>query len=79
MDVSKIRKQIPTTQRMTYLNTGWTGPSPVSVVDAIARRLEYESYNGPTSVEVIESGEAIDLDSEGALQLLRHQLQGVGL
>ncbi len=67
MDIDKIREQIPTTQRMTYLNTGWAGPSPVSVVDAIGRRLEYESYNGPTSVEVIESGEAIDLEAREAV------------
>ena len=52
---------------MTYLNTGWAGPSPVSVVDAISRRLEYESYNGPTSVEVLDSGEAIDLEAREAV------------
>ena len=67
MDVVKLREQIPTTQRMTYLNTGWAGPSPVSVVDAISRRLEYESYNGPTSVEVLDSGEAIDLEAREAV------------
>ena len=52
---------------MTYLNTGWAGPSPVSVVEAITRRLEYESYNGPTSVEVLDSGEAIDLEAREAV------------
>ena len=67
MDVGKLREQIPTTRRMTYLNTGWAGPSPVSVVDAISRRLEYESYNGPTSVEVLDSGEAIDLAAREAV------------
>ena len=67
MDVGKLREQIPTTQRMTYLNTGWAGPSPASVVDAISRRLEYESYNGPTSVEVLDSGEAIDLEAREAV------------
>lgn len=67
MDVRKLREQIPTTQRMTYLNTGWAGPSPVSVVEAISRRLEYESYNGPTSVEVLDSGEAIDLEAREAV------------
>lgn len=67
MDVGKLREQIPTTRRMTYLNTGWAGPSPVSVVDAIARRLEYESYNGPTSVEVLDSGEAIDQEAREAV------------
>ena len=67
MDIGKLREQIPTTQRMTYLNTGWAGPSPVSVVEAISRRLEYESYNGPTSVEVLDSGEAIDLEAREAV------------
>ena len=67
MDVGKLREQIPTTQRMTYLNTGWAGPSPVSVVEAISRRLEYESYNGPTSVEVLDSGEAIGLEAREAV------------
>ena len=70
MDVGKLREQIPTTRRMTYLNTGWAGPSPVSVVEAIARRLEYESYNGPTSVEVLDSGEAIDLEAREAVARL---------
>ncbi len=67
MDVGKLREQIPTTQRMTYLNTGWAGPSTVSVVEAISQRLEYESYNGPTSVEVLDSGEAIDLEAREAV------------
>ena len=67
MNVGKLREQIPTTQRMTYLNTGWAGPSTVSVVEAISRRLEFESYNGPTSVEVLDSGEAIDLEAREAV------------
>ena len=67
MDVGKLREQIPTTQRMTYLNTGWAGPSTVSVVEAVSRRLQYESYNGPTSVEVLDSGEAIDLEAREAV------------
>lgn len=54
MDVEGLRKRIPTVDMMTYLNTGWSGPSPVSVVEAITARLEYESYNGPTSAEVME-------------------------
>ena len=66
MDVTALRKQIPTTQRMTYLNTGWSGPSPVSVIAAIEERLEYESYNGPTSPEVLDSAKEIDLIAKRA-------------
>ena len=55
MDVARLRSQIPTTQRMTYLNTGWAGPSPTPVAQAIEARLEYESERGRTSPEIIES------------------------
>jgi L-cysteine/cystine lyase len=67
MDVSKLREQIPTTSRMNYMNTGWAGPSPVSVSDAIKRRIEYESDNGPASIDVVESGKAIDLRAKEAV------------
>ena len=38
------------------MNTGWSGPSPRSVVEAIKGRLEYESYHGPTSPPVLAGG-----------------------
>ena len=56
MDVMRLREQIPVCQVMTYLNTGWSGPSPLSVVDAIKARLDYEMNQGPTSPEVYQSG-----------------------
>lgn len=70
MDVAGLRKQMPTTTDMTYLNTGWAGPSPVSVVEAIKERLEYESYNGPTTPEVMDSGKLIDLQTREAVARL---------
>jgi selenocysteine lyase/cysteine desulfurase len=44
---------------MTYLNTGWSGPNPVSVVEAIKGRLDYEMLQGPTSPEVYQSGREV--------------------
>ena len=70
MDVAALRNKMPTTQTMTYLNTGWSGPSPVSVVEAIKERLEYESYNGPTTPEVMDSGKEIDLWTREAVARL---------
>ena len=67
MDIARLRAQIPTTGRMTYLNTGWAGPSPTSVVNAIEDRLEYESYEGPASYEVVESGKALDRRAKEAV------------
>ena len=51
MDVPRLRKQIPVCQAMTYVNTGWSGPSPLRVVNAIKERVDYEMNQGPTSPE----------------------------
>ena len=59
MDVGEIREQIPVCRNMTYLNTGWSGPSPRSVVEAIKSRLDYEMLEGPASPEVSASGRDI--------------------
>ena len=59
MDIDRIREQIPVCQRMIYVNTGWSGPSPVSVVEAIKSRLDYEMDQGPTTPEVRDSGREI--------------------
>ena len=60
MDVSKIRAQIPVCSNLTYLNTGWSGPSPQPVIDAIKARVEYEAAEGPTSKPVRESVQVIE-------------------
>ena len=70
MDIAALRSQIPTTQRLTYLNTGWAGPSPTSVVEAVRTRLEYESYGGRTSSEVVDSGKAIRRQAKEAVASL---------
>ena len=67
MDVREIRQQIPVCQRMVYLNTGWSGPSPVSVVDAIKRRLDVEMIGGPASPDVAESGREVRITARRAV------------
>jgi len=54
MDVAGLRAQIPVTQRLIYMNTGWSGPSPRPVVEAIIRQLELEAQEGPTARPVLE-------------------------
>ncbi len=80
MDVQRIREQIPASQKMVYLNTGWDGPSPKSVVQAVQDRVEYESYNGPTSPPVYQSGREIQQKArEGAAALLNVSPQEIVL
>jgi L-cysteine/cystine lyase len=70
LDIGQIRSEIPVVGLMTYLNTGWSGPSPTYVVEAIEKRLRYESYSGPTTTEVLESGIAIRNRSKEAVARL---------
>ena len=70
MDVARLRIQIPTTRRMTYMNTGWAGPSPTPVAQAIGARLEYESERGCTSAGVIESRDEIHCTAKDAVASL---------
>ena len=56
MDVQSIRLQIPVCQRMTYVNTGMSGPSPTPVVEAIKQRLDHELFEGAASPEVRAEG-----------------------
>ncbi len=46
------RSTFPITAERIYLNTGWSGPSSVAVVEAMRIRAEREAYFGPTSPDV---------------------------
>ena len=70
MEIDSIRDQIPACRRTVYVNTGWSGPSPVSVVDAIKARLDYEMDQGPTAPEVLDSGREIQDQARKAVATL---------
>ena len=80
MDITSLREQIPTCRRTIYMNTGWSGPSPVSVVEAVKERLEYESYEGPTSQPVLDTGRELRLKARDAVaQLLNASISEICL
>ena len=56
MDVQKLRDEIPVLANATYLNTGWSGPPPLRVAQALKDRIDLELYEGPTSRPVQEQG-----------------------
>ena len=70
MNLDAIREQIPATKNAVYLNSGWSGPSPRSVVEAIKTRLDYESEEGPTTRPVFESGKAIQAHAKESVASL---------
>ena len=80
MDVVRLRDQIPVCQKMVYMNTGWSGPSPVPIVEAIKQRLEYEMEQGPTTRDVYESGREIQEQVRQAVaQLLNASIEEICL
>ncbi|MEA2642219.1 MAG: L-cysteine/cystine lyase [Chloroflexota bacterium] len=52
MDVAQLRDSIAATREVTYLNTGWAGPSPRPVLERIRDMLEREAAAGPASLEM---------------------------
>ena len=55
MDVQKLRDEIPVLANLTYLNTGWSGPPPRRVAQALKDRINLELNEGPTTPTVQES------------------------
>ncbi len=66
MNIDDLRRRIPATARMNYLNTGWAGPSPTPVLETIRRRLEDESSGGPASPEIFEGRKETDRKAKEA-------------
>ncbi|MBI4216781.1 MAG: aminotransferase class V-fold PLP-dependent enzyme [Chloroflexi bacterium] len=55
MDIAAVRRQIPALARTLYFNTGWSGPSPTPVLEAIKAQLDYENNYGPTARPVLDA------------------------
>jgi L-cysteine/cystine lyase len=51
LDVDAIRRSLPVTQRLTYLNTGTAGPLPAPTVDVLAEAAKAEAERGRISPE----------------------------
>jgi L-cysteine/cystine lyase len=68
-DVETIRAQIPATGKYVYLNSGWQGPSPVSVIRAVQDAFQDEA-EGPTAPPTHERRLAAFRRSRSALAAL---------
>ena len=49
MNTDELRKDFPITERYIYFNTGWSGPSPTPVVEAVVNTLRRGASVGPAS------------------------------
>ena len=66
MDVQKLRDEIPALANLTYLNTGWSGPPPRRVAQALKDRINLELNEGPTTPPVQESGREVQAQARQA-------------
>ena len=66
MDIEKIRSQIPVLAHTAYMNTGWSGPPPRSVAQAMKDRIDLELEQGPIMPEVLEAGREIQAQAREA-------------
>src|SRR3990172_8108782 len=72
MNMQRLRDQIPATGRCVYMNTGWSGPSPQPVVDAVTQRLALESAEGPTTPHILESRRQLAQQAREKVATLLH-------
>ena len=66
MDVQMLRDEIPVLANLTYLNTGWSGPPPRRVAQALKDRINLELNEGPTTPPVQESGREVQAQARQA-------------
>ena len=66
MDIDKIRSQIPVLAHTAYMNTGWSGPAPRRVAQAMKDRIDLELEKGPTTFGVYEAGKEIQAQAQAA-------------
>ena len=66
MDIEKIRSQIPVLAHTAYLNTGWSGPPPARVAQAMKNRIDQELEQGPIMPEVLAAGKEIQAQAREA-------------
>ena len=90
MDIAALRSQIPALGQQVWMNTGWSGPSPQSVVNALKDRIDMEAMEPPASMRVIETareiraqiletvGRLMNADPE-ALVLTRNTTEGLNI
>ncbi len=78
MDIEKIRSQIPVLAHTAYLNTGWSGPPPARVAQAMKNRIDQELEQGPIMPEVLAAGREIQAQArEGAARIFNASVEEV--
>ncbi|OPX89287.1 MAG: Cysteine desulfurase [Pelotomaculum sp. PtaB.Bin013] len=65
--LEKIRQNLPATQNIVYMNTGATGPLPVTAIQAVQEAQQAELYNGRINKEVVQLKKRAKLETRQLL------------
>jgi len=66
VDIEQIRSQIPVLAHTAYMNTGWSGPPPRRVAQAMKDRIDLELEQGPIMPQVLQAGREIQAQAREA-------------
>ncbi len=67
MDIAHVREAFPVTRNLIYMNTGWSGPSPVPVTRRVQEQLEREMTEGPATLAALPHHQAVRAELIGAV------------
>ena len=70
MNVEQLRDNLPVTRDMVYMNTGWSGPMPVPVLNRIRETLEREAEGGPASIKGLALTRGLQEEARASLGAL---------
>lgn len=70
MNVDQLRELLPVTRDFIYMNTGWAGPTPTSVLSRIAETLEKEAALGPASARGVAFAHDVQDQARAAVAAL---------
>jgi len=78
--VQQIRQEMPATTSHMYLNTGTFGPMPISALQAMQERLQYECREGRIGTEAFEETKALYTKVRSSVaHLLNADMQEIAL
>ena len=54
MNTDQLRRLLPVTKDVIYMNTGWAGPTATPVIKQVSETMDLEALNGPASRKGLE-------------------------
>jgi L-cysteine/cystine lyase len=67
LNVEELRAQLPITNDSVYMNTGWSGPTPLPILQRVHETLKEEAQFGPASAKGLAYTRGITNEAKAAV------------